>query len=315
MEARFYPYRELTEAERQTHVAKCRLFLKDRDGEPDIANRRLSRRESRMRAYEANPVIWDGALDRDGFARAFDGDRRGCVDARTEFALAAAKSNEGEAFGVEVELRRYEKKGLYDGLRAPDVLLTQYMQETYHCRLLVELCRTCGIDFRPRRPALANRLLISIMGTVPASLKWVPGMAGEIVGAAVFGILYSRTALFREQPDVEERLRSLLHEIWLDESIHISYLRAQNGRIGLRLVRLLFPIVAWFLLADMPKLRHLGITMRGLLDWTRDGVPIPKEVAWIEGREECSTFRAVDASVGDSDGKMAPPWMDSRATS
>jgi hypothetical protein len=154
--------------------------------------------------------------------------------------------------------------------------------------MLVELCRTCGIDFRPRRPALANRILISIMGGVPASIKWVPGMAGEIVGAAVFGILYSKTALFDERPEVAARLRELLREIWSDESIHISYLRAQNGRIGLHLVRILFPIVAWFLLADMPKLRNLGITMHGLLAWTRDGVPVPEEVAWIEGRLEAS---------------------------
>jgi hypothetical protein len=285
MVVRFHPYRALTNAEREIHFNRSRQFLKDRDGEPDIATRTLSRREGRMRRYEDSPVIWNGALDREGFARAFAGDRDGCFDARTEFALAAAKSNEGEAFGVEVELRRYEKRGLYKGLRAPDLLLSQYMQEAYHCRMLIELCRTCGIEFRPRRPALANRVLISIMGTVPAAIKWIPGMAGEIVGAAVFGILHSRTALFREQPDVEERLRSLLHEIWLDESIHISYLRAQNGPIGLWFVRLLFPIVAWFLLADMPKLRHLGITMRGLLEWTRDGVPIPDEVAWIESAE------------------------------
>jgi hypothetical protein len=286
MTARFQPYRVLSEEERETHLAKCREFLRDRDGEPDVAARTLSRRESRMRDYEENPVVWDGALDREAFARAFGGDRRGSTDARTEFALAAAKSNEGEAFGVEIELRRYAKHGLYTGLRAPEVLLTQYMQEAYHCRLLIELCRSCGIDFRPRKPALANRILISIMGFVPSSVKWVPGMAGELVGAAVFGILYSRTSLFGERPAVEERLRSILHEIWLDESIHISYLRAQNGRLGLAFVRMLFPIVAWVLLADMPPLRNLGITMQGLLEWTRGGVPIPTEVAWLEGAAE-----------------------------
>jgi len=286
MTARFQPYRLLSEKEREAHLARCRKFLNERDGEPDVAARTLSRRESRMRDYEQNPVVWDGALDREAFDRAFGGDRLGSTDARTEFALAAAKSNEGESFGVEIELRRYAKRGLYRGLRAPDVLLTQYMQESYHCRLLVELCRSCGIDFRPRQPALANRILISIMGFVPASVKWVPGMAGEMVGAAVFGILHSRTSLFREKPVVEARLRSILHEIWLDESIHISYLRAQNGRLGLAVVRALFPVVAWVLLADMPPLRNLGITMRGLLEWTRDGVPIPPEVAWLEGAGE-----------------------------
>jgi hypothetical protein len=289
MTARFQPYRALSDVEREEHLKLCREFLLKRDGEPDVGKRTLSRREAKMRAYETTRVIWDGALDRQAFDRAFGGDRRGSVDARTEFALAAAKSNEGEAFGVEIELQRFERHGLYKGLRAPDILLTQYMQEAYHCRLLVELCRTCGIDFQPRRPALANRILISIMGTVPAAVKWVPGMAGEIVGAAVFGILHSRTSLFRERPEVEARLRDLLHDIWVDESIHISYLRAQNGRRALRFVRLLFPIVAWFLLSDMPKLRNLGITMRGLLDWTRDGVPIPDEVAWIEGKEVALT--------------------------
>lgn len=284
MAALFNPYRVLSESEREAHFAACRRYLAERDGLPDVATRTLSRREARMRAIEQNPIIWHGSCDAAAFARAFGGDRKTPVDARTEFALAAAKSNEGEAFGVDMELRRYDKRGLYKGLRAPDVLLTQYMQEAYHCRLLVELCRTCGIDFRPRAPALANRVLISIMGLVPAAMKWVPGMAGEIVGAAVFGILHSRTSLFREKPEVEARLRSLLHDIWLDESIHISYLRAQNGRFGLAIVRALFPIVAWVLLADMPPLRNLGITARGLLEWIRDGVPIPDEVAWLEGQ-------------------------------
>jgi hypothetical protein len=298
MTARFHPYRVLSEQEREAHLSRCREFLQERDGEPDVAKRTLSRRESRMREYEENPVIWDGALDREVFTRAFGGDRRGSTDARTEFALAAAKSNEGEAFGVEIELRRYAKHGLYRGLRAPDVLLTQYMQEAYHCRLLVELCRSCGIDFRPRQPALANRILISIMGFVPASVKWVPGMAGELVGAAVFGVLHSRTSLFSERPAVEARLRSILHEIWLDESIHVSYLRAQNGRLGLAFVRALFPIVAWVLLADMPPLRNLGITMRGLIEWTRGGVPIPSEVAWLEDAADLPVPTAMEIVPG-----------------
>jgi len=284
MTASFNPYRVLTEAERESHFAACRAFLREREGTPDVATRTLSLREARMREYEENPLIWEGACDVAAFGRAFaGGDRTTPVDARTEFALAAAKSNEGEAFGVDMELRRYERKGLYRGLRAPDVLVHQYMQEAYHCRLLVELCRTCGIDFRPRAPALANRILISIMGLVPASVKWIPGMAGEIVGAAVFGVLHSKTSLFRERPEIEARLRSLLHDIWLDESIHISYLRAQNGRIGLAVVRALFPLVARVLLADMPPLRNLGITAEGLVEWIRNGVPIPDEVAWLEG--------------------------------
>jgi hypothetical protein len=257
-----------------------------------------------MRDYEESPLIWEGACDGAAFARAFGGDRKTPVDARTEFALAAAKSNEGEAFGVDMELRRYEKRGLYRGLRAPDVLVHQYMQEAYHCRLLVELCRTCGIDFRPRRPALANRVLISIMGLVPASVKWIPGMAGEIVGAAVFGILHSKTSLFRERPEIEQRLRSLLHDIWLDESIHISYLRAQNGPIGLAIVRALFPLVAWVLLADMPPLRNLGITARGLLAWIRDGVPIPDEVAWLEGKATAELSASLEKSS-----KVAEPSL------
>jgi hypothetical protein len=281
--ARLDPYRVLTEQEREAHLSACRDFLLERDGIPDVAARTLSVREARMREYEENPVVWDGALDREAFARAFAGDRTVELDARTQWALAAAKSNEGETYGVELELRRFAGHGVYKGLRAPEILVTQYMQEAYHCRLLVELCRSCGIDFRPRRPAWTNRVLITLMGLLPPSVKWIPGMAGEVVGAAVFGTLYARTSLFDENPSVQKRLRTLLREIWLDESIHVSYLRSQNGRLGLAVVRALVPIVAWVLLEDLPPLRKIGITARGILEWIRDGIPIPGEVAWLEG--------------------------------
>jgi hypothetical protein len=208
--SRLDPYRLLTEEEREAHLDACVRFLAERDGEPDIAARTLSAREARMRHYEENPVVWDGALDRDAFAQAFAGSRTVALDARGEWALAAAKSNEGETYGVELELRRFAKHGVYPGLRAPGILVTQYMQEAYHCRLLVELCRSCGIEFRPRRPAWTNRVLISVMGLLPPALKWIPGMAGEVVGAAVFGILYERTSLFAENPSVQARLKALL---------------------------------------------------------------------------------------------------------
>jgi hypothetical protein len=282
---RLDPYRARSEREREEHFDACRRFLSERDGEPEPETRTLSKREARMRAFEEQPVVWNGALDAAAFARAFAGERNLSLDARTEWALAAAKSNEGETYGVEIELRRFAKHGL-PGLRAPDVLLTQYMQEAYHCRILMELCRSCGVSFTPRRPSWSNRLLITLMGHMPPALKWIPGMAGEIVGAAVFGILHSRTPLFAANPAVEARLRDLLHEIWLDESIHVSYLSAQNNRVGLAVVRALVPIVAYVLLADLPPLRNIGITARGILEWIRGGVPIPCEVRWLATSDE-----------------------------
>jgi hypothetical protein len=278
----FDPFRVLSEEERVRYLADYRAFLAERDGVPDVASRTLSRREARMREIETNPIVWSGALKHEAFSRFIAGDRRGPFDGRTELALAAALANESENYGVDIELRRFAKHGKLPGLRAADLLLSVYVQEAYHCRLLVELCTTCGIDFRPRCPGMTIRGLIALIGALPGWMRWVPVMAGEVVATAVFRILYARLELFAAHPEAHARLRQIVREVWADEIGHVGFLRAQLGQGALVAVRLLLPIVAAAVLRDLPPLVELGITRSRILDDLRSGIELPSEMAWLE---------------------------------
>jgi hypothetical protein len=242
----------------------------------------MERRERRMREIEENPVVWSGAIDADAFKRCLAGEHGVPIDARTEWALAAAKANEGESYGVEIELRRFERDGMLPALTAPDVLLSIYMQESYHCRILIELCRTCGVSFQPRKPAWTNRALVSLIGALPPALRWVPVMAGETVGAAVFRMLYERVDVFAGHSLAQDRMRELLREIWLDEVLHVAFLRTQVGRFGLSIVRTLVPLVASAVLAGMQPLRGIGVTGKEIRASLGRGLRIPSELNWLE---------------------------------
>ncbi len=289
----FDPYRALDENESAEFISAYREFLAERDGAPEPATRTMKRRELRMRAIEQDPIVWEGALDADAFERCLAGEQGIAIDPRTEWAIAAAKANEGESYGVEIELARFAREGMLPGLTAPDVLLSIYMQESYHCRILVELCRTCGISFVPRRPAWTNRGLVSLIGALPPIVRWVPVMAGEAVGAAVFRMLYERVELFSKHPAAQARMRDLLREIWVDEVLHVAFLRTQVGRLGLLAVRAIVPIVASSVLAGLQPLRGIGVTASEIRASLANGLRLPLELDWVEQEQ----LQGIEAGV------------------
>ena len=280
----FDPFRVLSERERSEHLAAYRAYLDETDGAPDPGARTLSLREARMLAVEADPVVWNGAVDQDAFSRFLAGKGIPRLDGRTELALAAALANESENYGVDIELKRFARYGRLPGLREADLLLPVYVQETYHCRILIELCRTCGLEFAPRKPGRVMRALIWAIGALPGRARWVPVMAGEVVATVVFALLAARLDLFAERPVVQRRLEDLLHQILVDEVGHVAFLRAQLGPITLAIVKRMLPVVAMAALWELPPLRNLGITTRQVLSVLREGVPMPRGMEWIDPR-------------------------------
>ena len=290
-ELRFDPFRVLTEAEREAHLHRYREFLGTRDGQPDLTARTLAVREPRMSEIEQRPVAWEGALDRSAFERFLSGDKRGPFDARTELVLAAALANESEAYGVDIELRRFARNNTLPGLRSADLLLTVYVEEAYHCRILAALCRTCGVEFEPRRPGALLRSLVWVIGALPGAMRWVPVMAGETVATAVFRLLHARADLFEAHPEVRDRVQQLLRDIWIDEVGHVAFLRAQLGRLGLLASRALLPVVARTVLHQLPPLPHLGIDAGRILAALRDGIEVPPEMSWLAEADDSVDVR------------------------
>jgi hypothetical protein len=277
----FDPFRLLSEEERTQHLDAYLRFLSQREGEIDLARRTLSRREERMRALEQDEAVWIGDVDRDGFRRSMSRQRVDSLDPRTQWILAAAKANEGERYGVELEIARYLRRGGFPGIRSPQLMLYLLMQEAYHCRILVQVCRTCGVSFESRDPGWANRTLMGMIGALPGRMRWIPVLAAECVGTAVFKLLTEHLGLFAEQPEVRDRLGAFMREIWLDEVLHVAFLRAHLHRTGLAAARAMVPLIAGATLRDVPQLGALGITPSQILDALRGGIAIPEEIDWL----------------------------------
>ena len=78
-----------------------RDFLRRRDGEADLLNRRLANREDFFKSLEANPVRSLHPADRPTFLRNLRRRRpEPGLDRRMLFLLATAKLNQAERFGV-----------------------------------------------------------------------------------------------------------------------------------------------------------------------------------------------------------------------
>ena len=276
---RFDPFRPLSDEERQREYEGYLAHLRARDGELDFSRRLLPVREARQRGLEANPIRWRGELDRDAFYQHFHRVGKPELDAKTLWILTIAVANEGERFGAEGEMRRFDRMGPH---RADPIKLYHVVQEAYHTRLLLEACRCLGLDgLTLMKPRWLHRVIIHAMTYLPDSLRYTFILCGEIVGATVFRLMHETCRFFPESPEVEARLRGILDEIVHDEALHVAFCRSRLSRRSLRVARALMPIVISVLMRQLPQLKALGIERDELERRLLGGVEIPHGVDWI----------------------------------
>ena len=276
---RFDPFRALSEAQRRRHLDAYESLLEARNGALDLPSRTLARRELYFAELEKKPVTWKGDTDREGFYARFLGTGAPPIDARTLWLVAIAKANQGESYGVDQELKRLIARGS-GGM---DVrMLHVFLEEQYHGRILVEACRTCGIELRFEPPRWQSRLFIGAIYHFPERIRWTLILAGEVLGMTIFKLLVDSCHLFSAEPAVEERLRSLLSEIWFDEALHVAYLRALLGPRALRTARSLLPLVVRNVMSDVPQLVELGCDQQELMARMHRGLELPPGLEWIE---------------------------------
>jgi hypothetical protein len=278
---RLDPFRVLEPAERCRHLAAYERHLEQRDGALDLPARQLARREAQLEELARKPVRWGGGFDAAAFDALFGGGRGPVPDMRTAWLLAAAEANEGESYGVELELHRFAKRHP-DGRGAEAAYLHLLLQEHYHTRLLEELCRTCGLELRLKLPGASQRAVIQLMMWLPERLRWILVICGEVVGCVVFEILRERSDLFSAQPEVEERLRSLLGEIYHDEILHVAWLRARLHPWAIGIARQVAPLVAAGVMREVPQFHRLGCSSREFVARLRRGLEIPAELGWLD---------------------------------
>ncbi|MEY3210493.1 MAG: hypothetical protein RIT28_974 [Pseudomonadota bacterium] len=229
-------------------------YLRARDGVPDLAARRFDVRERFFAEIDAAPVRWQGKLpiDPEVFHKNHLADAPAPgLDPATLWALATAKTNRSERFGVELSIenpRRHDAR-----LEDPHTFIQ--IEEFYHTRILKDALATLGLDVEVSEPPARTKLLVKLMVYLPEGLSDIAVLCGEIVGVVIFSLLLEKArALFSAQPEALARVEALFAQILVDEVGHVHYLRSRVSPTQLTLARWMLPIVVGSVLSDIPEL-------------------------------------------------------------
>ena len=241
-------------------AARYLAFLVARDVEPDLARRRLARREELFERLAAEPLRSEARIDRATYLRNLARRRpeRG-LDARMLWLLATAKANQAERFGVGLA-------ELYGRITVGDpVRVHMALQEFYHTRILADVLALFDLPVHMQPPPLAARLLVKTIVSVPEAWHLPLTGSAEMAGCTIFRALRdSGVALFADEPLVAGRIRLLYDEILADEIGHVGFIASVLGRRGRWLMRTLYRTLGPRMAAQMPEL--VALLGRGELE-------------------------------------------------
>jgi hypothetical protein len=232
-------------------------FLHKRDGVPDLKTRTFSIREQFFAELDKDPVLWAGTplIDQQVFNRNHVATKpEPGLNEATLWALATAKVNRGERYGVEYSMAH--------GTPPTDVENEPHayigVEEFYHTRILKDALKTIGVTMDVLPPGLASRTLIRGMVHLPDAYSNVLVLCGEVVGVAMFELLLAKArVLFASQPKAIERIEQLFGQILVDEVGHVQFLRSRMGPTRLAIAKRMVPMVAWGIWRDIPELEAL----------------------------------------------------------
>jgi hypothetical protein len=230
----------LPPAERRALGERYLAFVRERDGEPDLAHRTLARREAWFAALrkEAAPAWTGERIDPAAFRQWHVGERAlREASPLVVWLVAIARANEGEEWGVDYLLDRggFQGLGKHGRLEPRDFA---DLEETYHTRIFKEIVALFGLDFELRPPPRPIQQSVKLMAYLPEALSFTLLAAGELMGTVAFLELAERAErLLRDEPAVLARIRDLLDEILIDEVGHVTYLLGSMGAARLSVVR------------------------------------------------------------------------------
>ena len=144
-----------------TRIDGYRDFLKRRDGEADLLNRRLANREDFFDGLETNPVRSAHPADRTTFLRNMRRRKpESGLDRKMLFLLATAKLNQAERFGVGLG----ETYGLNSDENLPPERVYLELEEHYHTRLLAYVLDVFDLTFQVVPPPFVMRQFVKTGG-------------------------------------------------------------------------------------------------------------------------------------------------------
>lgn len=250
-------FEPMSTVERAQFRAAYLAYLHERDGVPDLKRRSFDVRERFFATLDADPCCWAGTppVDQAVFDR--NHARRQPepgLDALTLWALATAKTNRAERYGVEYALLHHDRR--QDAASDPHAYIQ--VEEFYHTRILKDALATIGLRMEMGRPGFTTRAMVRSMVQLPEALANVLVLCGEICGVAVFSLLLEKARdLFADQPAVLARQEALFGQIMVDEVGHVHFVRSTLSPLRLAIARQVLPLVAWGLLEDSPELARL----------------------------------------------------------
>src|SRR5215213_1654725 len=223
----------------RTGIEGYRDFLARRDGEADLLNRRLEKREQFFHKFEANPVRSAHPADRPTFLRNLRRRRpEPSLDRKMLFLLATAKLNQAERFGVGLG----ETYGRNSDENLPPERVYLELEEHYHTRLLAYVLDIFDLTFQVVPPPFVMRQFVKIGVFLPERFGFPFVGAAEMAGCVMFDELRRvGSDLFADEPEVAARIERLYGEILTDEVGHAGYCSARCTRAQRALMRWLYP--------------------------------------------------------------------------
>jgi hypothetical protein len=242
---------------REARLRDYRDYLIERDGELNLRDRTLSRREVATCALETPPPC-PRHLDEAEFRRHYQAfDKRNPPSEEMMLLLALVKTNAAEAYGVN---RNFDKLVAKAKQAEADLELRILIEESYHTRILLSSANRYGIAVEePYTPPSALRVLIAGIAGAPPAMSRALVMGGEILGTLAFLKLLEVTGrVLKHDPETRDALEERLIQICIDERGHISFNRLLAGPATLAQVRLILPIMAKAMSTIVPEANLIG---------------------------------------------------------
>jgi hypothetical protein len=242
---------------RTARLQEYHHYLVERDGEMNLEERTLSRREQTMKKYETPPkAIRD--MDQAEFRKQYSKFETGkSLPPEVVLLLGLVKVNAAEAYGVAQNFQRT----LHRAQKADDDSELRILcEECYHTRILLSSSNRYGIEVRdPYRPPSALRILIGGIATTPMAISRPLTLVGEIIATLMFVKLLDVTEkVLASDPETRDAILERIAEICTDERGHISYNRMHMGAADMAQTRLLLPMAARVLSTAFPEMVALG---------------------------------------------------------
>jgi hypothetical protein len=224
-----------------TGIEGYRDFLRRRDGEADLLNRRLENREQFFNRLETNPVRSSHPAHRPTFLRNLRRRKpEPGLDRKMLFLLATAKLNQAERFGVGLG----ETYGMNSDEDVPPERVYLELEEHYHTRLLAYVLDVFDLTFQVVPPPFVMRQFVKTAVFLPER----PGIlfvgAAEMAGCVMFDELRRvGIELFADEPEVCERIKDLYSEILTDEVGHVGYCASRCTTPERAIMRRVYPLI------------------------------------------------------------------------